>query len=164
MQCLRVHVWDSVHSYYRVWSYCVLFVANEEKSFLWVKIVWTYDVTIYVWDIRDEPTVYVTLVLLDEIYVCLCPLQMMAFFFCFYSKYHWLIQSCFAVELELYILKFRRNKDVWWCVDEAKEAGYSEPNPWDDLSGTDVAWKVDPVFCQMVIDTCSLYIGHCISI
>ena len=86
-------------------------------------------------------------------------------FFCFYSKYHWLIQSCFAVELELYILKFQRNKDVWWCVAEAKEAGYTEPNPWDDLSGTDVAWKVDPVFCQMVIDTCSfLYTGHCISI
>lgn len=30
-------------------------------------------------------------------------------------------------------------------VKEAKEAGYTEPDPRDDLSGTDVARKVLPV-------------------
>ena len=33
-------------------------------------------------------------------------------------------------------------------VAEAREAGYTEPDPRDDLSGTDVARKVDPVFCH----------------
>jgi aspartokinase/homoserine dehydrogenase 1 len=31
-------------------------------------------------------------------------------------------------------------------VTEAKEAGYTEPDPRDDLSGTDVARKVDLSF------------------
>lgn len=31
-------------------------------------------------------------------------------------------------------------------VKEAREAGYTEPDPRDDLSGTDVARKVSPKF------------------
>jgi len=44
-------------------------------------------------------------------------------------------------------------------VSEAKEAGYTEPDPRDDLSGTDVARKVEFIiwymftkfYCQMLI-------------
>ena len=43
-------------------------------------------------------------------------------------------------------------------VAEAKEAGYTEPDPRDDLSGTDVARKVQytvvntyPNFCQKLM-------------
>jgi hypothetical protein len=33
-------------------------------------------------------------------------------------------------------------------VAEAKDAGYTEPDPRDDLSGIDVARKVEHVFCR----------------
>jgi len=33
-------------------------------------------------------------------------------------------------------------------VAEAKEAGYTEPDPRDDLSGTDVARKVELISCS----------------
>ena len=36
-------------------------------------------------------------------------------------------------------------------VAEAKEAGYTEPDPRDDLSGTDVARKVELIFCSDTI-------------
>jgi hypothetical protein len=37
-------------------------------------------------------------------------------------------------------------------VAEAKEAGYTEPDPRDDLSGTDVARKVDPVSVKRLLN------------
>lgn len=39
-------------------------------------------------------------------------------------------------------------------VSEAKEAGYTEPDPRDDLSGTDVARKVQFIIWYMFTEFC----------
>jgi homoserine dehydrogenase len=58
----------------------------------------------------------------------------------------------FSGTLSYIFNNFEGTKTFSDVVAEAKEAGYTEPDPRDDLSGTDVARKVDPVFSQMVIE------------
>ena len=62
-------------------------------------------------------------------------------------------KSCFFSGTLSYIFNnFKGTKTFSDVVAEAKESGYTEPDPRDDLSGTDVARKADPVFCQTVIE------------
>ncbi|KAL9225119.1 hypothetical protein vseg_001079 [Gypsophila vaccaria] len=52
------------------------------------------------------------------------------------------IEGVFSGTLSYIFNKFKGKRNFSEVVEEAKEAGYTEPDPRDDLSGTDVARKV----------------------
>ncbi|KAH9611305.1 hypothetical protein KSS87_023667 [Heliosperma pusillum] len=52
------------------------------------------------------------------------------------------IEGIFSGTLSYIFNKFKGKRNFSDVVDEAKQAGYTEPDPRDDLSGTDVARKV----------------------
>lgn len=47
--------------------------------------------------------------------------------------------------------KFKGGRNFSEVVTEAKQAGYTEPDPRDDLSGTDVARKVNTITVNIIV-------------
>lgn len=59
--------------------------------------------------------------------------------------------SCYYSGTLSYIFNnFIGNRDFSEVVEEAKQAGYTEPDPRDDLSGTDVARKVNTYILNLI--------------
>jgi homoserine dehydrogenase len=57
------------------------------------------------------------------------------------DKIH-LIKGCFSGTLGYVLSEVEKGKKFSQVVRAAKEAGYTEPNPWDDLNGLDVGRKI----------------------
>ncbi len=52
------------------------------------------------------------------------------------------IEGCFSGTLGYIFSELEKGRPFSEIVKEANEAGYTEPNPWDDLNGLDVARKI----------------------
>ncbi|XP_047152155.1 bifunctional aspartokinase/homoserine dehydrogenase 2, chloroplastic-like [Vigna umbellata] len=75
------------------------------------------------------------------------------------------IEGIFSGTLSYIFNNFKDGRAFSEVVAEAKEAGYTEPDPRDDMSGTDVARKVQcgiclPNFVVMLINSFMLCIKH----
>lgn len=58
----------------------------------------------------------------------------------------YVVDICCSGTLSYIFNNFKGTRSFSDVVAEAKEAGYTEPDPRDDLSGTDVARKVKTFF------------------
>ena len=76
--------------------------------------------------------------------------------YCFLSDHIDLIISNFSGTLSYIFNNFAGARAFSEVVKAAKEAGYTEPDPRDDLSGTDVARKV--VCLDLMILLCCIFL------